>query len=43
MKNIPERLGSCQEWLRKIKIYKIKKFNSVFSIDKRSISERKFK
>jgi hypothetical protein len=31
-----------KDWLRKIKIYKIEKFNSVFSTDKDSIGKGKF-
>jgi hypothetical protein len=32
-KNIPEHLGICQSVIEKDQIYKIEKFNNVFSID----------
>jgi hypothetical protein len=32
----------AKDWLRKIKIYKIEKFNSVFSTDEDSIGKGKF-
>jgi hypothetical protein len=38
-KNILKRPGNCQKLVRKIKIYKIEKFDSVFSTDENPVDK----